>query len=193
MLTDFRQRALEQLLLLHEACHRGRGQQLRTWYATKGRPLIWADANNGSMLLDPLVASRLAASGIRFSIPVINEADVLLFAAAWRAPSWEKGSFEMLAAATPKYLHFHWPAWNQKEICAAFEANASLHVMGTNGQGECVYWEAATPASVAAPARWECLRSQCPRSNAEAPLHAHLLYSTLNACLHLASTSPCPG
>ena len=59
------------------------GQQLRTWYAwvialylqvissllkarmvheivaryaTNGRPLIWADANNGSMLLDPLVA-----------------------------------------------------------------------------------------------------------------------------------------
>ena len=25
-------------------------------YATNGRPLIWADANNGSMLLDPLVA-----------------------------------------------------------------------------------------------------------------------------------------
>jgi Cys-rich protein (TIGR01571 family) len=123
------------------------GQQLRMWYIAKGRPLIWGDQQDGPMLLDPLVASRLNS----FS-HTIDKVDLDAFALAWRLPSWEPKSFEKLADYTAPYLHFNWPSWARRAACEAHERNASVHVMGTDELGECVYW-----TSVPVPQRWECL------------------------------------
>ena len=81
----------------------------------------------------------------------------------WRLPSWEQGSFDKLAARTPAYLQLHWPSWNKRTACEAQERNASVHVMGTSGNGDCVYWtEAKRPEQ----ARWECLNDgSCVRSS----------------------------
>ena len=154
------------------------GQQLRSWSAAHGRPLIWADREDGPMLLDPLVASRMAGGrggGVVFSHAAKARPEVLLaFAVAWKAGSpWQPGSFDQLAAKTPRALHFHWPSWQNRTVCEQAEKNASLHVMGVDGEGECVYWASRAPgpgpdggqdlvpdrAAADDPARrrWECL------------------------------------
>ena len=128
------------------------GSQLRQWYAEHQRPLLWADRQDGPMLLDPLVASKLSGFSHK-----VKAKDIAMFALAWDAPSWQPSSFDGLAALTPPYLHFSWPSWKRKTACEAQERDASMHVMGTDGNGACVYWTAQTGAANTTPQRWECL------------------------------------
>ena len=49
----------------------------------------------------------------------------------------------MLAAKVAKdhpHLILHWPRWQDRAICAAQDSNASTMVIGTDGNGECVFW-----------------------------------------------------
>jgi hypothetical protein len=130
------------------------GQQLRRWCARHGRPLIWADRQDGPMLLDPLVASQLHGFSHRTRVA---RGEIEAFELAWEAhAAWKEGAFDALAALTPKYLHFHWQTWRMKSACFAQEQNVSLHVMGYNGLGECVFWT-QPPDTVRAGWGWECL------------------------------------
>lgn len=140
------------------------GMNLRQWYADNQRPLLWADRPDGPMLLDPLVISKLTGFSHRVKL-----ADIEVFEVAWNAPSWQKGSFDKLAALTPLYLHFNWPSWKQKAACEEQEKSPSVHIMGTDGNGACVYWTAPDPAK-ATPHRWECLNNgECvPSSSSRA-------------------------
>ena len=35
------------------------GEKLRAWMVANGRPLLWADKEDGPMLIDPVVAAQL--------------------------------------------------------------------------------------------------------------------------------------
>jgi hypothetical protein len=143
------------------------GMNLRQWYADNKRPLLWADRSDGPMLLDPLVASKL--TGFSHQVKL---ADIERFKLAWDAPSWPTGSFDTLAALTPKYLHFNWPSWKQKAACEVQEKDVNLHVMGTDGNGDCVYWTAPDRAK-ASQQKWECLNDgQCVPSSSSRALFA---------------------
>jgi hypothetical protein len=117
------------------------------------RPLVWAYDQAGEMLIDPVVGKDVPALQ-----DMIAASDVALFEKHWKddagaaatAAAWAK-----LAAAAPPRLHLSLPSWNTRAACAAQDANASLMVLGTNGDGECVFWE--MDASEAEPARWERL------------------------------------
>eukprot|EP01052_Picozoa_sp_SAG31_P034481 SAG31_NODE_4035_length_3645_cov_1.508460_2_plen_982_part_00 len=131
------------------------GQQLRMWSSRHCRPLIWADREDGPMLLDPFVVSKCTGFSIK-----ARAVEVAGFEVAWKlGVPWHPGSFDALTADTPKHFHFYWPSWQNRKLCEIAEQNKTLHVMGTNGDGDCVYWAPSpTPAAkFGAPRGWECL------------------------------------
>jgi hypothetical protein len=142
------------------------GAHLRDWMVTHKRPLIWADRIDGPMLIDPIVARGV---GFGFSAWYrVTAADRALFESAWAAgvpPATRSSapgagltntgsSFDMLAAQAAPHLHFHWQSWVTKEACDAQETNGSVVVIGTDEDGDCVFW--AKPQVPHSP-RWECV------------------------------------
>lgn len=132
------------------------GADLRVWLANHQRPLVWADRLDGPMLLDPIVASHLGVGGYGFShADKITAEDVALFRRAWEQPAWNH-SFDALVNEAAPHLLFKWQNFFHRASCAAAEYNASNHVMGIDGNGECVYWTSPNGGSHERQA-WECL------------------------------------
>ena len=126
------------------------GDELRMWMTRNNRPVIWVDSLNSSMLIDPEVASKISGFSGRGKI---TEDDRKLFSEAWSRPVWN-ASFEGLAQEAAPHLHLKWQSWFDRAACAELENNASNHIMGVDGNGDCVFWADAHRSE---PPRWECL------------------------------------
>ena len=163
------------------------GAELRAWFATHGRPLLWADEEGGPMLLDPLVASQLGPQQQFSTQANFTQQDVALFAAAWSQPSWVPGSFDSLAKQAPPHLHFRWQSWQARAACVAAERWPQNNVMGTDGNGACVFFRASSPGLGPAPPppRWECLNDGtcAPSSRPPGPGDPRVTFATEAECV----------
>ena len=137
------------------------GTQLRAFLKEAGRPLIWADSDDSEMLIDPTVGN---IAGGR-----ITDADIAAWEALWVSltdltPLEQAHRFYWLAESAPPHLKFRYPSWATRNACAQEELDPLKMVMGTDGNGDCVYWDASRPE------RWEllndggCEASDSPRA-----------------------------
>eukprot|EP00756_Hemistasia_phaeocysticola_P039203 Hpha_TRINITY_DN16802_c1_g1::TRINITY_DN16802_c1_g1_i4::g.151064::m.151064 len=106
---------------------------LREFCTRSKRPLLWNLALDQeglpNTLIDPVVGG---IAGGR-----ITDTDRALFA------NWTRkdvAGFIALAAASPKYLHFYPLRYTDRHVCAKAERSSANQVMGTDGDGNCVYW-----------------------------------------------------
>eukprot|EP00656_Telonema_subtile_P033841 TRINITY_DN3785_c0_g1_i1.p1 TRINITY_DN3785_c0_g1~~TRINITY_DN3785_c0_g1_i1.p1 ORF type:complete len:210 (-),score=40.72 TRINITY_DN3785_c0_g1_i1:197-826(-) len=138
---------------------------LRAFLANVSRPLLWADSEGSVMLIDPLVNS---IAGGR-----ITPGDVALWEAFWRNGSAaepisaQQTHWDALVAAMPEHLKLSFVSWQTKAVCAEEEAAAGKMVLGVDGLGNCVFWEAA-----AGVLRWEMLNDgSCEQSSSMRALY----------------------
>ena len=112
------------------------GSQLRGWMRANRRPLLWAEDEFGVLLIDPWVGNASLEGGR------ITAADVRLFERLWLkyGPTPTADQFAELVAATPARLKLTLPSWQTRQACAAEEADEASMVLGTDGEGSCVYW-----------------------------------------------------
>ena len=137
------------------------GGQLRAFMQAAGRPLIWADSDDSEMLIDPTVGNIVGGR--------ITAADI----AGWEAlgksltdltPLEQAYRFYGLAESAPPHLKLRCPLWATRNACAQEELDPLKMVMGTDGNGDCVCWDASRPE------RWEllndggCAASDSPRA-----------------------------
>ena len=162
------------------------GGRLREWMAEHHRPLLWSDQVDGPMMLDPIVASQIP--GFSHS-GLITAKDKALFEQAWVAgrpmpapPGLNEScaEFESLVAEALPHLHFTWQSWNNKAACDAIEADEKNVIMGTDGNGKCVYWTAP-----AAPTRWECRNDGTCEPSADA---SRALFDSESQCVSECAT-----
>ncbi len=151
------------------------GEELRRWLVEHRRPLVWADRPDGPMLIDPVVASQLwpGGTGLRWQLPAgynfshgakITITDFRLFESGWGKAAWNHSFDELVSQAAP-HLVLRWQDWFHRKVCAEIEQNASNHVMGIDGDGQCVFWTSPPLSSSASQspqrsprlAGWECL------------------------------------
>jgi hypothetical protein len=119
------------------------GERLREWLKHHRRPLIWSDAVDGPMLLDPIVDGIATEGGkSRFSA-----ADRALFRSAKFSKPWETGCFDELVAEAAPHLRFYWPSYLNRSACEEEEQDGDVQVMGVDGNGACVYWRAGESSS----------------------------------------------
>jgi len=124
------------------------GSKLRAFLKGNGRPLIWADADDSEMLIDPTVGH---IAGGRITAADIDAWEALWESLADLTPVEQAARFSWLAASAPPHLKFHFPSWATRTACAQEELDPLKMVMGTDGNGDCVYWDASKPE------QWELL------------------------------------
>ena len=91
--------------------------------------------------------------------------------------------FGRLATRASPYLHFEWRSWTKKSACEEQEQVAGSVIMGTDGNGKCVF-NARVPS--ANPSRWECLNDgTCALSSDE----SRALFVSAAECLASCATS----
>ena len=84
------------------------------------------------------------------------------------------------AESAPPHLEFRYPSWATRNACAQEELDPLKMVMGTDGNGDCVYWDASRPE------RWE-------RSTTVAARPAILPELTFRASPTVSSELPRPS
>jgi len=138
------------------------GDQLRDFSVKNKRPLVWANggiAGVGGMLIDPVVGN---IAGGR-----ITEQDRQLFKTWTRV---DEQGWAGLFAAAPAHLKLSAPSFLKREVCAEAEKDPAKQVMGTDGEGNCVYWLMAAPA---AGGKWEVLNDgSCVQVDSERGVYA---------------------
>ena len=108
------------------------------------RPLIWADAVDSGAIIDPVV--NQLAFGV--DPPYITPNNTDIFDQLWKPGL----TFSQLVGAVDPALRFLQPSWLTRQACEPHEHDPLAMVMGTNGHGQCVYWEYTDK-----PIAWECL------------------------------------
>mmetsp|Transcript_3755 Transcript_3755/g.11119 ORF Transcript_3755/g.11119 Transcript_3755/m.11119 type:complete len:131 (-) Transcript_3755:169-561(-) len=104
---------------------------------TNRRPVVWADGDDSGMVIDPVVG-QVALD--------ISDEERDAFRALWARPPCAENSanddcltFAELKDAASSELRFVLPDYRNKDACAPYEGTQS-QVMGTNENGDCVYW-----------------------------------------------------
>uniref|UniRef100_A0A7S3C1T2 Uncharacterized protein n=1 Tax=Haptolina ericina TaxID=156174 RepID=A0A7S3C1T2_9EUKA len=156
------------------------GSQLRGWMRANRRPLLWAEDEFGVLLIDPWVGNASLEGGR------ITAADVRLFERLWLkyGPTPTADQFAELVAATPARLKLTLPSWQTRQACAAEEADEASMVLGTDGEGSCVYWREIAPASP----NWEAMNDGTCEPATETT-SARATFASRTSCL-AASAGP---
>lgn len=137
------------------------GELAQSFLRKHNRPLVWANTEDGGMIIDPTVGN---INGSR-----ISSKDISDFRKHWNS----KISFEDLYQSVPPYLQLHYQSWNNKAACEAVEASPDNMVMGVDGEGNCVYWKWTSSAT-----KYECaLDGTCFKSSS-----ARAIYSSEEEC-----------
>jgi hypothetical protein len=150
------------------------GSELRAFLRQTGRPLLWADDDDSEMLIDPTVGH---IAGGR-----ITAADVAAWESSWQsltdlAPVEQAARFSELVSSAPPHLKFRFSSWETRDACAQEELDPLKMVMGTDGNGDCVYWNASPPE------RWELLNDgSCETSDS-----VRAKFSSMAECVVAAS------
>ena len=134
------------------------GKAAQDFLRRNHRPLVWSNSDDGKMLLDPIVGQSVLA-GAR-----ITDADIELFTKIWttRATALQ---WTALVAKAPAHLKLSLPSWLTRTACAEVEKSDRNMVLGTDGNGDCVYFVLATPDSTS---KWELLNDgSCVQSASE--------------------------
>jgi hypothetical protein len=121
------------------------GNFLRNWCRLSQIPLVWADGDNSGMLIDAYVDRRVLEEGDTY----ITDAMVDAFQAQWANKT---ATFATVLIKMDKALHMYLPTYANRQVCAAAEQKGTSSVMGTNGNGQCVYWKREPIGGL-----WECL------------------------------------
>jgi Cys-rich protein (TIGR01571 family) len=154
------------------------GDALRNWTRANNRPLIWGGTEKDPeprMILDPYVLVRVNGN----SYNRVTQDDIAAFERFWSQGS--KGPpFKQMAAGMPAHLQLYWQNYNNRSACEREEADPTAMILGTDGNGDCVYWS-PLPAS---PLQYECLNDgTCSKSSS-----SRAIFSTeaecLNSCAH---------
>ena len=124
------------------------GAPLLALMQAAGRPLIWADSDDSEMLIDLTVGNIVGGR--------ITAADIAGWGALWGSltdltPLEQAHRFYWLAESAQPHLKLHYPSWATRNSCAQEELDPLKMVMGTDGNGDCVCWDASRPE------RWELL------------------------------------
>ena len=162
------------------------GDALRNWTRAQERPLIWGGQEwipEPRMILDPYVLDGLSWSGHG----AITEEERATFERLWLqgtdGPSKTAGagkdeSFMAMARSMPPQLQLYWPSYFNRSACEEHEGDPTAMILGTDGNGDCVYWTAPAPPPPPA-IRFECLNDgTCARSST-----ARAVFSSEAACL----------
>ena len=137
------------------------GAQLRAFLQAAGRPLIWADSDDSEMLIDLTVGNIVGGR--------ITAADI----AGWEAlgesltdltPLEQAYRFYWLAESAPPHLKLRYPSSATRNACAQEELDPLKMVMGTDGNGDCVYWDASRPERFELLNDGGCAASDSPRA-----------------------------
>jgi len=138
------------------------GAQLRAFLQAAGRPLIWADSDDSEMLIDPTVGNIV---GGRTTAADIADWESLGESLTDLTPLEQAYRFFGLAESAPPHLKLRCPLWAPRNACAQEELDPLKMVMGTDGIGDCVCWDASRPE------RWEPLNENggCARQRFSQP------------------------
>jgi hypothetical protein len=125
------------------------GDYLRNWCMLQKIPLVWADGDSSGMLLDAYVNQQILENGEAY----ITDHIVHAFKAQWANKTATFATvYGGLNSEWRKALHMYLPTYANRHVCAAAEQKGTSSVMGTNGNGQCVYWKREPVAGL-----WECL------------------------------------